>query len=526
MPTIEERFTQARHEHQAGRLDAAEALYRAILVEAPQDAATLEMLGMVAYQRGRNQEALGLLTQALIAGGPNPRAYSNLAAIWLELGQPGEAITQCRHALALDPNLAFAHAMLGVALRRFDRQAEAEAAFREALRCDPHDLRARASLAQLLTSTGRPAEARAEYETILAQRPDDTRTIFILSELAGAGHFEFSAAQRAHIAALAARPDLPEDDQCRLAFALAVLYDQAGDCAAAFEHMCRGNRLRSAMDRRFGAPPFDADAHRRAIDMMIEFFTPAYFERVRGLGSDSELPVFIVGMMRSGTTLVEQILASHPEVYGAGELREIGLLHARLPRILQSREQSPWCLTRLDRATAQALAGEHVSRLRLRSASATRIIDKFPLNLLFIGMIVTLFPRARIIHCRRDPFDTCMSCFYQNFNGPFSFKYDLGHLGLYYREYERLMAHWRTVVPILDVQYEELIAEPEAGSRRLVAYCGLEWDERCLRFHETERSIGTASLLQVRRPMYRSGVGRWRRYEPYAGPLVAALEGR
>lgn len=526
MLTIAQRIAQARREQQAGRLDVAEALYRDVLAEAPQDASVLDMLGVLTHQRGLYQEAFGFFTQALIAGGPNAVAYTNLASACLALGRLNDADMHCRNALQLQPDLASAHYLLGMALRRADRLSDAEAAFREALRCDPDHLPARAGLAQTLLAAGRAADARTEFEAIFTRRPNDTQTIFLLSELAGAGHFQFSAEARQRIETLAARTDLPPEDQCRLAFALAVLCDKAGAIDDAFAHMRRGNAVRSAIDRRAGGPPFNPEAHRRTIDALIAFFTPAYFQRVRALGTDSEVPIFIVGMLRSGTTLTEQILASHPLVHGAGELRDIGLLSARLPRMLGTAETYPFCLNRLDAALAKKLAHDHLDKLRRCSATAQRVIDKFPLNFLFLGLIATLFPRARIIHCRRDPFDTCMSCYFQNFSGPFAFTYDLAHMGIYYREYERLMAHWRTVLPMLEVQYEELTAEPEATTRKLLAFCGLDWDERCLRFHETQRPVTTASLFQVRQPIYRSGVGRWRRYEKHAQPLIAALAQR
>ncbi len=230
-------------------------------------------------------------------------------------------------------------------------------------------------------------------------------------------------------------------------------------------------------------------------------------------------------MMRSGTTLAEQILASHPQIHGAGELDTLGRLAGSLPRRLATQIPYPECVAHLDAATARAVAADYLEVLKQHGGAAERVVDKMPLNFLGLGLIATLLPRARIVHCRRDPMDTCLSCFFRDFTTSFTFKYDLRDLGLYYREYERLMAHWRRVLPlpIFELQYEELTAAPEAVSRRLVAFCGLDWDERCLRFHETERPVRTASTAQVRQPMYQSAVGRWRRYEKHLGPLMAAL---
>ena len=185
----------------------------------------------------------------------------------------------------------------------------------------------------------------------------------------------------------------------------------------------------------------------------------------------------------------------------------------------------PECLARLDAATAQLVAKEYLQKLRQLGGTATRVVDKMPMNFFQLGLIATLFPGARIIHCRRDPVDVCLSCYFQNFAHPHLFTLDLRHLGHYYREYERLMAHWVKVLPLplLDLHYEELTADQEAASRRLLAFCGLEWDERCLRFHDTQRVVHTSSVLQVRQPMYRSSVGRWKRYEAHLQPLLEAL---
>jgi hypothetical protein len=232
-------------------------------------------------------------------------------------------------------------------------------------------------------------------------------------------------------------------------------------------------------------------------------------------------------MMRSGTTLAEQILASHPRVYGAGELPLLGRLIESLPRRLGTGDGYPEAVRRLDRATTRALAAEHQQRLKGLGGAAERVVDKMPANFLALGLIATLFPRARIIHCRRDPIDTCLSCYFHDFGPSIPYTLDLRHLGLYYRAYERLMAHWAAVlpVPVFELRYEELTADQEAVSRRLVAFCGLEWDERCLRFHETRRVVRTASQLQVRQPLYRGSVGRWKRYEAFLQPLRDALAG-
>jgi Flp pilus assembly protein TadD len=626
MPSITQRLAQAVQHHQAGRLGEAEALYRAILSEAPRQADALHLLGVLVHQTGRHAEAIDLIRRALALHGPHPVFHSNLAAVYLAADSLDEAVAHSREAIRLKPDLADAHANLGVALRRqglFDEAAaaarealrlnpahvdarcnlgavlhqqgllpqaaavlqetvrrapahaqaqsdlggvlvaaslpaqaavhlrealrlrpdfveahsnlglalrdlnrtdEALECFRQALRLKPGDAKARNNLAYLLEVQGRTAEAVAEYRQTLHLDPDNAAAISGLSKLATAGHYRFSDQEVRAIRELTERPDLPAGDRCRLHFALAWVDDQAGAWDEAFEHCRRANELRKEFDRRRGVV-FDLAAERQFMDRLRAVFTPEYFERARPFGLDTELPVFIVGMLRSGTSLAEHILASHPRVHGAGEVAEMERLVGALNDRLGPADDYPECLARLDAATARSLAERHVRALGELGGEADRVTDKLPLNFRHLGLIATLFPRARIIHCRRDPVDTCLSCYFQNFADPPPFTLDLRHLGQYYREYERLMAHWARVlpVPVFELRYEELTADQEALSRRLVAFCGLEWEERCLRFNDTRRVVRTASTLQVRQPMYRSSVGRWKHYQAHLKELTEAL---
>jgi hypothetical protein len=238
------------------------------------------------------------------------------------------------------------------------------------------------------------------------------------------------------------------------------------------------------------------------------------------------VPVFIVGMPRSGTSLVEQILASHPAVHGAGELRLMKHFTDALPAELGSTAEFPECLDRLDKAACHRLAEAYLGDLHRLAPDKARITDKLPLNFHNLGLIATLFPEAQIIHCRRDPRDVCWSCYFQNFR-EIAFACDLQMLGAYYRQYDRLMAYWKDMLPtpILDVCYEELVANLEHVSRQIVAFCGLPWDKACLDFHQTQRVVRTSSNIQVRQPLYRKSIGYWKNYEPYLGLLMKSLCG-
>ncbi len=225
--------------------------------------------------------------------------------------------------------------------------------------------------------------------------------------------------------------------------------------------------------------------------------------------------------------MAEQILASHPQVHGAGELTDIEQLIATLPQRLGVTESYPESLERLNAEATRTVAHEYLQCLQKRGGDAKRVIDKLPRNVLNLGVIATLFPKARIIHCRRNAVDTCLSIFFQNFGGSIPYAWDLSHLGRYYRAYQRLMAHWARVLsmPIFELDYEQLTCQQEMISRQLVAFCSLEWDERCLSFHKTERPVRTPSAFQVRQPLYRNAVGRWRHYEAFLQPLLDALTG-
>jgi hypothetical protein len=250
------------------------------------------------------------------------------------------------------------------------------------------------------------------------------------------------------------------------------------------------------------------------IDNLISSYTHESVSRLPRSSHSSDRPIFIIGMPRSGTTLVEQILASHPDVYGGGELKEISTMVSSVR------------LGGLRQEDCDALARQYLKHLSELSATARFVTDKMPQNFLHLGFISLLFPQAHVIHCIRDPRDTCLSCFFQDFGYAHAYRYKQEVLGKYYNQYQRLMRHWRDVldIPILDVSYEALVADQAGSTRAMLEYCDLEWDDRCLRFYENTRIANTASLDQVRRPVYTRSLGRWRHYEPYIQPLLASLK--
>jgi hypothetical protein len=288
-----------------------------------------------------------------------------------------------------------------------------------------------------------------------------------------------------------------------------------GNDDLAFTHLHAGNRLKRA------SFVYDVDADGREMAAIARAFRPEMLNRLSGLGDPSELPIFVVGMPRSGTTLVEQILASHPAVHGAGELTLFEGIAASV-----CGGSYPGSTESLTPQHIVAAGYDYVQRVAALAPEAGRIVDKLPGNFLYAGLIHLALPNARIVHCRRDPVDTCLSCYTKIFDGARNCTYDLRELGRYYRHYERLMDHWRNLLPpdrFFEIGYEAIVADLEGEARRLLDSCGLSWNPACLSFHRTRRPVKTASAAQVRQPLYPSSVGRWHRHARHLEPLLAAL---
>ena len=381
--------------------------------------------------------------------------------------------------------------------------------FRRAIEIAPESASGWINLGHALRQTGRFAEAAKCFQRILARRPGAVEAYTLM---AGVG----ATADVAEIARLTARVDDPKTsirDRATLGFVLGKMLDDADRFDEAFTHYSRANSLVLQM-RHTAGERYDGDEFARRVDDSIAMFTPNLFAQSRDWGESSELPVFIVGMPRSGTSLVEQIAASHPDVFGAGELRDVGNIATSLSCI--PFESDP----------INDAARKQLNHLRVLGGSALRVIDKMPANVEHLGLIATLFPSARVIFCRRDPRDTCLSCFFQNFEAGNLYSFDLTNCGRHHVQTDRFIAHWRKVLPLrmLEVQYEDLVADLEGQSRRTIDFLGLPWNPACLNFHRTERTVLTASDWQVRQPIYTRSVGRWRNYERHLGQLFEALE--
>jgi tetratricopeptide (TPR) repeat protein len=443
-------------------------------------------------------------------------AHVNLAIVQLKLERPADAMPHLERALVLKPDYALTLEHLGNANRLLGRADEALANYDKAIAADPAYSKSLDAKAKFLIELGRLEEARDLIGKAIELEPRNASYLHTIAGLkrvtSGDPHFAAMEALACDIGALS------PDAQLELHFALGKAYADDKQYERSFRHLLQANALKR---REYD---YDEAATLATHENCRTVFSPELCRGKLGGGDSSALPVFIVGMMRSGSTLIEQILASHPRVHGAGErsdferaFRRVTAHHALpYPAVVQI----------LTNDELRKLGVEYISSIKASSTSADHIVDKMLGNYLYLGLIHLALPNARIIHTRRDPIDTCLSCFSIRFTAAMPFVYDLGELGRYYRAYDALMAHWRQVLPpgvMLEVQYEDVVDDIEQQARRIVAHCGLEWDDACLAFHETERSVRTASAAQVRRPIYRSSVERWRPYKDQLQPLFDAL---
>ncbi len=502
----------------AGHLREAAAAFSRTIELMPESPIGYFNLGNALREQGRLDDAILCHRKAVALAPDYAEAHVNLGNELQESSLTDEALACFHRAIALQPNYADAHNSLGNTLNELGRADEAIACHRKAIELKPDGAEFHNNLGIELQEQGAADAAWEAYETAVNLAP--RRGIFYYN-LVSTGRVHADSPHFARMRALAAEVDkLPEADRVFLHFAMANVYGASGEIAKSFAHRLKGNRL-----KRRGIP-YDEPGALAAIGRLAKVFTRDVLDTGSQWGNASSLPVFVLGMPRSGTTLVEQILASHPAVFGAGELMDLPLLLGQ-QRTADGVTDFDAAVAALKSEGLARLGAAYLEKLRAHDPAALRIVDKLPDNFMRVGFIHLALPRARIIHVRRDPVDTCMSCFSKLFVGMLPYTYDLAELGRYYRAYEALMAHWRAVLPpgaMLEVQYEDLVADLEGQTRRMLSYCDLPWDDRCLSFHKTKRTVKTASVTQVRQPLYGSSVGRWHVYGDLARPLFDALQ--
>lgn len=560
-----------------GRLEDAAAAYGQALSVKAQYPEALYNIGIILRDQGKHEEALGLYDRALALRPDYAEAYNNkgfalqeldrheeavecykkaleikpgyaeslnnLGVAYLAEGKADEAIECYKKAIGIRPDYAEAYNNWGYALEDQRRHDEAVEVYEKAVSLKPDYAEAFNNMGLALKEAGRLDEAVANHKKAAELKPDFAKAHNNIGNVyQQQGKFDLAAG--AYLKAIEIQPDLAAayrnlvsckkfaagddgllsviegflekgglkgEDEGDLHFALGKINDDLGHYEKAFRHYKKANDYETTRYE------FDRSKHSGHIDKLIASYTKEYFDERRLWGSGSELPVLIVGMMRSGTTLVEQIIASHPKAFGAGELN----FWDEQERKIEERNGV------LDEQFADGMAVSYIDHLRGFSPEALRITDKMPHNFMRLGLFHLAFPHGRIIHCKRNPVDSCLSIYFHKFGGHHPFAYDLDDISFFCNEYLRLMEHWRSVLPdeiFLEVQYEELVEDQEGVSRAMLEFCGLKWDDQCLSFHEHDRPVRTASNWQVRQPLYKSSKERWRNYEPFLGPLASFLQ--
>lgn len=494
----------------------AELIFREILKRDASHAAALCGLAALSLIADRPRDAERLLHHALKQSAHLPLAYRGLGPALLALGRAEEAQRAARHLMLIEPQSPQTWILLaGVAIRLM-RQEEALDAYERAVSLKPDEVGLRMSIGHVQKTLGRRRDSEASYKRALQMDPGHAEAY---SSLADLKNYHFSDAEVSEVQRLLALDKRDRSNEAQLNFALGKAFEQRELYSQAFAHYSRGNAL-----RRLDAP-FDIEGFERRSARIRGLFDAAFFAARAGGGDPSPAPIFIVGLPRSGSTLVEQILASHSRVDGTMELPNILNLVSQFDDMAPSRDGYPESVATAPAAQLAALGSRYLAETAPLRRGRERFTDKLPNNFSHVGLIHAILPHATVIDARRHPLDACFSTFKQYFAEGQTFSRDLESLGRYYRCYLSLMDHWDAILPgkVLHVQYEELVGDPQANIRRLLEHCGLDFEPACLNFHATQRSVRTASAEQVRQPLYTSAVGYWKHFAKELEPLRASL---
>jgi tetratricopeptide (TPR) repeat protein len=534
-----------------GQLAEAEAVLRHLVDSTPDHHPAWHMLGLIAFEVGKLPLSIEFIAHAVRLDGAVPLYHRNLGELCRRLGRLDEAVAAGQRATGLAPNDLEAHYNLGLALtdkgewdaaiRAYRRALElnpnhglswnnlgaalekqgdlagAGAAYARAVALNPAHHEAQNNLGAIYSLQGRLEDACRCFEESIKANPDFIEPHFNLSSLktyrAGDPHLLHLERN------LATAGDMPMPARIRYWFALGKAREDVGRHDAAFAAYAEGNRLQHEL------LPCDEARADDLLQRLTAVFDRDFFAAHRNVRGCPKAPIFIVGMPRSGTTLLEQILASHPAVHGAGELPDLNQVIMNAPA--RTGRRFPDFVPDLQPDDFRRMGEAYAGRVWRLAPGAQHITDKMPANFFYIGMIRLMLPSAKIIHAMRDPMDSCFSNYARLFNDTMEFAYDLGTLGRYYVRYIKLMQHWHAVLPagsMLDLRYEDLVADPAGQARRMLDYVGLPWDDNCLAFHRNQRHVKTASVAQVRKPIYKTSVARWQRFERHLLPLLAIVQ--
>jgi tetratricopeptide (TPR) repeat protein len=490
-----------------GEHEQAIECFEEILSTEPRNLSVRNALGVTLCRMGRYQEGGEQFRQAITIKESHPDAHMHLGSLLRSQGRIKDSEQYLRRALKLKPGFVDAQVSLGSSLSMLGRMSEARELFEKVLRVAPRQVDALTSMGHLAALEGRFEEAESCFNRAIEVDPKSGHGWVGL-----AGLRKMTAADTAWLKGAQACADsgLAPLNEASVRTAIGKYYDQIGEYGKAFKSFQHSRDLVKT-----AATPYNRRSQAEFGDTLIQTYSREALAQQHGTASDSTLPVFVMGVPRSGTSLIEQIIASHPMASGIGEIDFWA--HAITKQHPGLVNEPP------DEATRRKLAASYLRVVTPSSGNAVRVVDKSLFNVYYLGAMHSVFRNARIIYMRRDPIDTCLSCFFQDFPPVLNYTLDLSDMAHQYREHHRLMEHWRRALPsgaILDVPYEELTADQEGWTRKVLEFLGLPWDERCLSFHTTTRSVLTASTWQVRQKLYKTSVGRWRNYQKFIGPLL------
>jgi len=500
-----------------GRIEEAEKLLRETLAQDPDNPRALRMLGMIALEANRFKAARRMLEKAVELDPEFVMGWNDLANFHMKQDRYDKALELVEKAIGLDPGMAHSYVMRGNILSKAQRHEEALEAYREALEISALNPGALSGMGHVLKTIGRQQESIDAYRKCIRAHPQFGEAYWSLANLKT---FEFDDGEVEVMEHMVEEPELADEPKVNFYLSLGKHYENRGDYDRAFENYRRGNDLRR------GHEIYDPVQTQVIHDRIISVFDREFFAARDGWGDPDPSPVLIVGLPRSGSTLIEQILASHSMVEGTMELPDLARTIGELSKRSPGKTEYPEAVTPLDEEAVAALGRSYLQSTMRYRKPLPRFIDKMPNNFASIGFLHLVLPNAKVINARRHPLDSCLGSYKQLFFKGQSFTYDLFELGHYYLQYQRIMDHWHQVLPgrVLDVHYEEMVADQEGQTRRILDYLGLPWEDRCLRFYETERAINTASSEQVRQPIYTGAVHFWRNYESHLGELIETLE--
>ena len=512
-----ERLASAAQAFARGEIEEAEKISRQVLREYPDDVDGLRLLASIASKMEQRDDAIVLLERAVQIKPKFAGAWADLAETYTEAENFGKALDAVQRVIKLQPNLPFGHMIRGSILGKMDDHEGSIESYKSALEIEPQHIGSNMGLGNILKTVGKYDEAVASYKKCIEAQPMFSEAYWSLANLKT---YTFEESEIKGMEEHIQNPDLPPPSKAFFHIALANAKEKQKKYGEAWYHFFTGNELRRQSEI------YDSVTTQVTHETLMETFTNDFVSSTKGKGCQSVAPIFILGLPRSGSTLVEQIIASHSQVEGTRELPDISLLGRKLTKIKPQGIKYPDAVKHMTDEEKIEFGEDYLKTSMRYRTDKPYFIDKMPNNFAHIGFIKTILPNAKIINAKRHPLDSCVSSFKQLFYKGQSWSYDLFEIGEYYLEYVRLMNHWHEIYPndIYDIHYESLIENQEEESKKLIEYCGLDWEEACLKFYGNKRSVNTASSEQVRQPIYKGAMFAWKNYESELGPLIEMLE--